>query len=313
MQPQFRSIIIGKLLASIVSGFLLVGLPLYLLGLGMSIPEIGMIFGIASALYSIISFYLGSLSEHSGRLKFVLIAICIMAIAVLMFSSLPLFAISTAVILFTIAKILLNMSESVIWVISQIRIADLSKRSNLGGSFGSLLGSSSSGYGIGMLLGAFLLKLISFQAILFILLAFLAASFMFYRNSGDIRKKKQQGRIFSVSKILKTPYAYKLVLAFNTLLLFEIYIVDIFGLPLYEKEALGLSSAQAFLVLGLAWLFYGLFAGIAGSIVFISFGKILEFLDFNFIFFLRAVTEVISVFMIAYIIKVIRSTKAAAR
>ena len=207
MQPQFRSIIIGKLLASIVSGFLLVGLPLYLLGLGMSIPEIGMIFGIASALYSIISFYLGSLSEHSGRLKFVLIAICIMAIAVLMFSSLPLFAISTAVILFTIAKILLNMSESVIWVISQIRIADLSKRSNLGGSFGSLLGSSSSGYGIGMLLGAFLLKLISFQAILFILLAFLAASFMFYRNSGDIRKKKQQGRIFSVSKILKTRYA----------------------------------------------------------------------------------------------------------
>jgi len=243
-----------------------VGLPLYLVELGISITEIGYIFGIAMIFYGILNFYLGSLSESSGRLKVGMLAIVGLIISSIIFGIIPLLSLGIAIFVFVIAKILFNLSDVVIWDIGKIRILDLSPKSKLGSDYGKLIFFNGIGYGLGLLLGGIALSILTFQSIFFVATLLLLVALSVYKKTGDNVKKPKNQRIFDISNLLNTSKTFKIVLSINTLILFGVYLVDLFGLPLFQKDVLEMSTQTIFIVLGGAWLVYGLLSKIGGKL-----------------------------------------------
>ena len=72
---------------------------------------------------------------------------------------------------------------------------------------------------------------------------------------------KQISLIISV-----TSKIFKIVLLMNTVLVFGTYLVDYFGLPIFQKEVLGMSTNSIFILLGVAWIIYGVFSHIGGKL-----------------------------------------------
>ncbi len=265
MKKELRNIFISRILVGLVSGFLMVGLPLYLLNLGFDISSIGTIFGIAILFYAFLSFYLGSLSEFKGRLKIGMYALVGLIISSSLFSIIPLLAAVVAFVIFVIAKLLFNTSESIFGNIVKIRILDLTRNKKLGSAYGALILAISLGYGIGILLGSFALLFVSFQFVFVILTILLVISVIFYSKTGDIKTRTIKRKNY-FSGLFKAPKLFKIVLLINTVLVVGSYLVDFFGLPLYQKEILGMQNEQIFILLGSAWLIYGIFSHLGGKV-----------------------------------------------
>jgi len=266
MNNELKNILISKIIIGLVSGFLLIGLPIFLLDIGISLSEIGFVFGITMFFYAILSFYLGSLSESSGRLWIGTLSIIGMAIASILFGIIPLLSLTIALIVFIIGKILFNLSESILRNIVKIRILDISNHRRLGTGYGLLIFADSLGYGFGILLGGLLLSIVSFQIVFLGLTILLIFSLPFYKKTGDIKIKSEKEKILHISNLVNTSKVFKIVLLINTILLFGAYLVDFFGLPLFQKEILGMTTQQIFILLGSAWLIYGLFSHLGGKL-----------------------------------------------
>jgi len=266
MNNHLRNLLVSKSLASLISGFILISLPLYLLDLGVNLDRIGYVFSIAMIFYGLLSFYLGSYSESSGRLWIGVLAIIGMIISSFFFGILPFFSLTLALVAFTISKILFKLSESVLRNIVKIRVLDLSDSKRLGHSFGLLILADSLGNGVGMILAGTILLWLSLQKLFFGLSILLLVSLIFYRLSGDIGVRAKKEKIFKISNLTKTSRLFKVILLLNTLSLLGAYPVDFFGLPLFQKEVLGMTNVQIFLLMGSAWLIYGFLSRIGGKL-----------------------------------------------
>ncbi|MBS3140194.1 MFS transporter [Candidatus Woesearchaeota archaeon] len=266
MRPELKYLLWSKLLVGVLTGFLLIGLPLYLSDLGLELSEIGSVFGLAMLVYALISYYLGSYSESSGRLVVGVISIAGMALSSLFFGIMPLFSVSIALFVFVISKILFNLSDSILRNIVKIRVLDLTNSEQLGSNYGFLIFADSLGHGLGILLGGVLVSAITFQMVFFGLALLTVVSLFFYLKTGDLQEKSKPEKIFRISNLINTSWTFKIVLLVNTILLLGIYLVDYFGLPLFQKEVLQMSNEQIFLLLGTAWLLYALFSYLGGKL-----------------------------------------------
>ncbi len=255
-----RNLLASEFIIGIVTGFLLIALPLYLTELKIDISSIGYVFGIATIFYAFLSFLLGASSEHKGRLGVGVAATIGMAASSLFFGILPLLSITVALVIFTVSKIIFDSSESVQWNIVKIRVLDLFHHKRFGHGFGTLIVYGSSGTGLGMLLGGALLYLVPLQTIFFAMSALLFLSLFFYRKTGDIRARPRKERTSHIQNFMKTSRLFKTVILFNTLIYSSGVFVGNFGLPLFQKEVLGMTTQQVLLITGLAWLVYGAFS-----------------------------------------------------
>ena len=113
MEKEAKYLLTSKLITSMISGFLIVALPIYLLDLGLAVSKIGFIFGIAMFIYGILTFYMGSLSESTGRLWVGILTIIGMIIGTTLFGLIPLFSISLGLVIFVIAKIMFSLSDTI--------------------------------------------------------------------------------------------------------------------------------------------------------------------------------------------------------
>jgi len=266
MKKELKNLFIGKFILGLISGFLLVAFPLYLSSQGYSLSNIGYVFGISMIFYGFLSFYFGSYSEYSGRLLVGIISIIVMISSIILLGLSPFLSFTFALVILVISKILFSLSESILRNITKIRVLDLTHEKELGSGFGLLILFDSLGYGIGLLFGGIALSVLSFQNVLFGLIILLLISLFFYNKSGDISYKAEKTNILNFSNFIKTSYLFKLVLLFNTILLLPAFLVDFLGLPLFQKEVLGMSNEHILIFLGIAWIVYGLASRYGGGL-----------------------------------------------
>jgi len=266
ISAELKNLLLSKLLVGLLIGFLMVGLPLYLTDLNLDLSNIGLVFGLATFFYALLSFYFGSSSDSHGRLRIGIISIAGMVISTIFFGIMPFLPLTIALVFFVVGKILLDLSDSVLRNMVKIRILDLTASPALGTGYGFLIFADSLGYGLGILLGAVLISAVSFQVILLSLAALASSSLFFYYKTGDIERKSERVKVWKLSNLTATSKPFRIVLLTNTVLLFGTYLVDFFGLPLYLKEIFQQSNEQIFLLLGVVWLTYGLFSRIGGRL-----------------------------------------------
>ena len=264
MHTELKFLLASKFIIGIVSGFLLVGLPLYLSTLGFSLSESGYVYGIALICYAGLMLYLGSGSEVSGRRGVGILAFMGLCVSLAFFGISAFVPLVIAGIIIVTGKIILNFCEGLLSTIARIRVLDLSNEKRFGSDFGLLLGMGSIGFGIGMLIGSVTVERIPYPLIFFLLVAILLLGIAFFNKSGDIALKKK-GKTFSLwNEFWKTSRKFKLMLLLNTVVLSTGFVVDFFALPLYQKEILEMSDGQIFLLMGAAWVLYGVLTPVGG-------------------------------------------------
>jgi MFS family permease len=266
MQKELKNLFVTRALLGLVAGYLLIGLPIYLSDLKIGIDNIGIICGLSTISYALISFYIGSNSEYFGRKQFGIISIIGILASIILFGILPLISLGVALVLFVISKLLLDTSENVLTNISKIRVLDVTSKERLGRAYGVFILADSLGIGFGMLLGAGLLSLFNFQITLIFLAMLILAGLIFFLRSGDITVQKKKQKVLILKDLWNTSRLFKIVLIMNTVLIFGGIIVDSFGLPLYQKQVLNMPNEQIFLVLGIAWVCYGAFNSLGGKL-----------------------------------------------
>lgn len=266
MNPHLRNMLISKFIIGLTSGFMLIALPLYLLELNISLAEVGYVFGIAMFFYAFLTFYFGSHSESSGRLWIGILTILGMLVASILFGILPFLALALALVVFVVSKILFNLSESILYNITKIRMLDLADHKKLGTGFGFFLLVDGIGHGVGILLGGIALSVSSFSILFFGSAVLLFFALLFFSKSGDLDIRTKKEKIWKLSNFLNTSRLFKMVLLLNTLILFGVYFTDFFALPIFQKQILGMSTKQIFIILGIAWILYGSFNKLGGKI-----------------------------------------------
>lgn len=380
---QFSFLMSSKIILGLISGYFIVALPLYLREIGIRIGDIGRLFGVSMLVYAFLIFYIGVESEFNGRVKPGLWAIGGIALSSLLIGLLPWLPVIFGFILFVNARIVFSLSESITRNLTKIRVLDLSKGKKLGRMFGLYSVFVGVGSGIGILAGALLLTKTDMQMIFFIIPFVALIAGLFYKAAGDEKRGSKRSKIFSFSNLTNTSRLFKIVLIFNTMILFGGFVVDFFGLPLYQREVLEMDTQLIFIVLGVAWTisgivsywggklydrfrykllimtlflvalasvflahtkniwvfsaillfdfflfglqdparfalagkfsmenkgllmsFFELFAVITGGIVMLFFGALMEFFNFGFIFYLRAIVQIFGIFLILYLNKV---------
>lgn len=257
MRKQFTFLMLCKIIIALIAGYFMVALPLYLRDIGIQVGEIGQLFGVSMLIYAFLIFYIGAESDRKGRIKPGLLTIAGIALASLMIGILPWLPLVIGFVIFVAARILFSLSESTLRNLTKIRILDLAKEEKLGKMFGIYSIAVGAGSGIGLLAGALLLAKINMQMIFFIIPFLVLIAGIFYAYAGDTQTREKRTRIFSFSNLTSTSRLFKIVLLFNTMILFGGFVVDWFGLPLYQKEVLNLDTHLIFLVLGIAWTISG--------------------------------------------------------
>ncbi len=260
MQKELKNLLISKTIISAVSGFLIVGLPLYLASLNLDLSKIGNLFGIAMIIYSLLVFLIGSLSDFKGRLKFGVLAIIGMVVGLLLIGVAPLVSVALTMIFFITGKILFNFSESVSGNLVKLRILDLSKGKKLGKNYGLLITAISIGNGLSLIIGGLLLYKINFSMLFLILAVLMVLSLLFYKRTGEIKVSIKREKISLRKELQDSSKTFRLVLLLTTLLIIGSFLTDFFGLPLFQKEILLMSDSQILIILGVAWTFYGIFS-----------------------------------------------------
>lgn len=268
-----KALLASKFFCGMVSGILLVALPLYILELGNSVEEAGHIFGFAMFFYGTLSFYVGSRSENWGRRVVGIFAIISMGLSILLFGLLAIIPPFLAIGIFVLGKICLNLGESVLLMISKVRILDISKKNSFGFSYGLLLLADCGGYALGMLFAAFLLKFTNVFSLFFGLPLLMILAGIFFYYSGDSKRIRTPSH-FSVRKIIDTPRSYKIILLLYSMLMFEVIAVDYVAMPLFQSEVLLLETDEIFLSMGIAWIIYAI-ASPFGGLLYDRFGKFL--------------------------------------
>ena len=258
-----------KFLIGFISGYFVVALPLYLREIGISVGDIGWLFGISMLVYAFLIFTIGVESDVSGRLRPGVIAICVMGSASVLFGFLPWLPMVAGFGLFIVSRILFSLGEAVTRNLTKIRILDISEGNGLGNMFGIYSVAVGVGSGLGILAGAFLLTNLNLQVIFFFMPVVAIAAAVSYAKAGDAKHPNQSAktrvRALRLSNLTSTSRVFRLVLFFNTVILFAAFIVDFLGLPLYQREVLGMQNSVILLLLGVAWTLSGLVSYVGGK------------------------------------------------
>ena len=266
MKKELKNILMSRSIVGAVAGFLIVALPLYLLQLNLSIESIGYLFGIAMIFYGALSFYFGANSEQTGRLWVGILSISVMILSLILFGLLPLFSLGFALVVFVFAKILFNLSDEVLKNIIRIRILDFGKHKTLANSYGWYTFADSLGMGVGLIVSGIIISFTGLQLIFIALAVLLLLATFFFSKSGDIKKTSHKKFIMPDFKFWKTSRLFKIILVWNTLWVAGVFIVDFFGLPIFQSEVLKMPDEMIFIIIGIAWLIYGLLNPLGGKL-----------------------------------------------
>ena len=195
--PELRKTYLAVALFGLAGGMLAVAMPLFLEHSGFSLPDIGILFGVAALIGGLIGIWLGAHSDVAGRkgiLSFIALIYSASSFLLYMLKSIPSIIASQAGVRF---------SSSISWNLILSRVSDLTKESERGRHIGYFTASFALAYAFGNLLGGWVYSAYGADGVFLSTswVALLAAGLVHFTFS-DIQVKKEK-RELSLS-LLKT-------------------------------------------------------------------------------------------------------------
>jgi MFS family permease len=247
---NLKNLFYSSLFSGIVAGALGVILPLYLSeGFGTSLTSMGFVFSAYALLFAVIQIPSSYLGDRFNKRKILLASSLLDAVSILAYG------LAGRVSHFVFGKGVEGVASSINRAPSDALLIELSERHRYSESFGNLIGYFSVGYVCGYLIAGPLVNLFGYRKAILSLLFFQAISLGFL---WFVRHKETPKQIaFNLHKFFHKPHRNLKILAFTGMLVTFVENMDYTVTIIFLKDVYGASISQIGLVMGLAWLFYG--------------------------------------------------------
>ncbi|MFH1780125.1 MAG: MFS transporter [Candidatus Micrarchaeota archaeon] len=234
---------------SLSAGAIIVGLPLYLNSIGVSLIGIGALFGSAVLIAGVLKIAASAWTDKFGRKRLTQATSGTLVISTTLFGTL------TNALQIGLVKPLYDFSSNFYWILQEIRVMDLTKPTERGKALSVFFAITGVLMAIGMFAGGFISQTLGFQAFFFAAGACSLVSTIIVWKFKESKKSIKTSIHLSL-EVLKKSGAKKFA-AIKILDGCACALVYTFAIPLFFQQQFNLSFEQVGLIVGSLFLVWG--------------------------------------------------------